>query len=186
MITYNFTGYDLNLLDDQTVIAGMTDISELLGYSAMVTLANLTGFDTAEPTVAGSMFEWTAGNAPPSDWNSAVLVVEEMSGRPVETTLNFMFTYFTSNDYLISAGTAATGLQFLPGANINKSSQLSAAQLSQLLGYQASTRQTVFAIAIALACLGLVALLVGLIFVRKFRNAKKLAIVTSWYFPVKK
>ena len=179
LITYNFTGYSPNLADLQTIFQGMTNISPLLGSPAFVTLSNYTGIST-DLQVIESAFLWTSGVAPPMNSNSAMFVVEEMSGRPVETTLNFMYTYNVMNDLFLALQYSTTTLgQFLPYANINKSSTLSVSQVSQLLGYQSSTRTSETIIFIVLLVLGLGGIALGVISFLKFNQAKKLADVTS-------
>lgn len=179
LFTYNFTEYMMNAVDKQTIFVGMTDISTLLGSPAFVTLANYTGIST-DYSVEQSMADWTSGVAPPTNPNSAMFVVEEMSGRPVETTLNFMYTYAPTNDYLMKLTTSGwTNTQFFPYANIDKSNMLNLSQVSQLLGYQASTRTTDTIIFIVLLVLGLGGIALGVMSFLKFQNAKKLADVTS-------
>lgn len=179
LFTYNFTEYMMNAVDKQTIFVGMTDISTLLGSPAFVTLANYTGIST-DYSVEQSMAAWTSGVAPPTNPNSAMFVVEEMSGRPVETTLNFMYTYAPTNDYLMKLTTSGwTNTQFFPYANIDKSNMLNLSQVSQLLGYQSSTRTTETIIFIVLLVLGLGGIALGVMSFLKFQNAKKLADVTS-------
>jgi len=84
----------------QSEIAGITNITSFLMSPAFVCLSNYTGL-SADLDVTKAMPIWESTAPPKANTTSAAsITVDSMSGRPIETGLNFMTSYQLRNDKL--------------------------------------------------------------------------------------